>query len=518
MNDDRLLILGSLNDLPAGAMREVEVQGMKILLVRQGDAVTAIGAQCPHAGAPLAEGVLADGKIICPWHKAAFCARTGACLDPPAFDDLPAYAIEIQNGDIVLRHPEPAPTQPTTQDGRNFVILGAGAAGFSAARELRNIGFTGAITLISREDALPYDRTILSKYVLAGQQAGEKSPLQDEAFFKTNNITRLTADITNLDSNRKLISLSNGQNLPYHAALIATGATVVPPPFPGADQANLFTLRSQDDAAHILRAAEHARRAVIIGASFIGMEVAAALRERGLHVTVIGSESAPFEKQLGVAIGNVFRKIHEEKSVEFRLGAQVQRLTREAVMLQGGETIPADFIVAGLGVKPATRFAAALTRQSDHALEVDALLRVNNDLYAAGDVAAFPLYGIGPSIRVEHWRLAAQHGIIAARNMAGGAKRFTAVPYFWTIQYMMRLDYVGHASGDDTQIIRGDLNERNFIAYYLRDGLVAAAAGMGRDQDMAAIIALMNRRQNWKLEELHPQNASPAEILAASQE
>ena len=186
MNNDRILNLGRLEDLAPASMREVEVQGIKILLVRQGDAVTAIGAECPHAGGPLAEGVLADGRIICPWHKASFCTRTGALLDPPAVDDLPAYKIEIRNGDIVLQNPEPlpAPPRPQRQDGRRFVILGAGAAGFAAAQELRKTGFTGAITLISREEELPYDRTLLSKYFLSGEEASEKSPLQDEAFFK----------------------------------------------------------------------------------------------------------------------------------------------------------------------------------------------------------------------------------------------------------------------------------------------------------------------------------------------
>jgi NADPH-dependent 2,4-dienoyl-CoA reductase/sulfur reductase-like enzyme len=231
-------------------------------------------------------------------------------------------------------------------------------------------------------------------------------------------------------------------------------------------------------------------------------------------VSVVGPESAPFERQLGAGIGNVYRQIHEEKSVKFHLGRPVERLTGgkavEAVVLEGGEILPADLVVAGLGVKPATAFIAPLTRKPDGALEVDSGLRVTENLYAAGDVAAFPLYGDGPRIRVEHWRVAEQQGMLAARNMAGRSVRFLAVPYFWTIQYMIRLDYVGHASGEDEVVIRGELSQRNFIAYYIRDGVVAAAAGMNRDQDMAAILALMNRRQDWTVDEIHPLGSSPA--------
>lgn len=521
MKADRTFNLGRWDELDSGGMRAIEIQGRKILLVRQGDDVTAIGAECPHAGGPLAEGVLADGKIICPWHKAAFCARSGARIDPPAVDNLDSYAIEIRNGDIMLRSTEPLPPVKRTaqKDERRFVILGAGAAGFSAAQELRNTGFAGAVTLISHEDDLPYDRTILSKSYLSGGEGGEKSPLQGKEFFKTHNIVRVKGEISGIDGEEKSVLLSDGRKLPYNAALIATGGTVIAPDFPGGDLENVFTLRSQSDAAHILGKAKHSRHAVVIGASFIGMEAAAALTERGLDVTVIGTESAPFEKQLGAEIGNVFREIHEEKSVKFRLGAKIDRIegdkTVQAVILKGGEKLPADLVVAGLGVKPATGFIQALTRKSDHAIKVDSHLRLAKDLYAAGDIAAFPLYGKTRLIRVEHWRVAEQQGIIAARNMAGGDARFTAVPYFWTIQYMIRLDYVGHASGKDELIVRGDLGARDFIAYYLQDGIVAAAAGMNRDKDMAAIIALMNRRQNWKLDELHPRNASPAKILTA---
>jgi apoptosis-inducing factor 3 len=517
--DDRPLILGRLAELPAGEMREVELAGNKILLVRQGDAVSAIGATCPHAGGPLAQGVLAGGRVICPWHKAEFCVRTGRRLEPPAVDDVLEFPVEIQNGEIVQRGPGRWPEKKPagSPDPRRFVILGAGAAGFSAAQELRRGGFAGAIVMCSHEDALPYDRTVLSKYFLSGKQGGEKSPLQNDDFYVSQKIERRRAEIVALETQEKCVRFSDGSTLAYDAALIATGSSLVPPPFPGGDLGNVFGLRSQADAARIVERAARSRRAIVIGASFIGMEVAAALRERGLEVTVVAQEAAPFAQQLGAVIGNVYREIHEEKGVNFRFNAHVERLEGsgdvEAVLLAGGERIAADFVVAGLGVRPATGFAQALTRAADHAVPVDRHLRVGGDLYAAGDVAAFPIYGDGPPIRVEHWRVAEQQGRIAARNMLGGRETFDAAPYFWTIQYMIRLDYVGHAKGDDTLVMRGNPAERKFIAYYLQDGMVAAAAGMNQDADMAAIIALLKLRRNWTVDQLHPEGASPQQIL-----
>ncbi len=517
--DNKASSLGRLAELPSNGMREVEIAGNKILLVRQGDEVSAIGATCPHAGGPLAQGVLANGRVVCPWHKAAFCVRTGRCLDPPAVDDVLGFPVKIQNGDILQTGPGQLPEgeTPAASDSRRFVILGAGAAGFSAAQALRRGGFAGSVVMISHEDALPYDRTVLSKYFLSGKQGGEKTPLQNDDFYVSQKIERRRAKVAVLDTQDKSVRFSDGVRLAYNSVLVATGGSVVPLPFPGGELGKVFSLRSQADASRIVDCAMRSRRAVVIGASFIGMEVAAALRERGLGVTVVAQEAAPFARQLGAVIGNIYREIHEEKGVNFRFNAHVDRLEGDgdvrAVLLADGERIAADFVVAGLGVRPATEFAEALTRAPDHALTVDQHMRVESDLYAAGDVAAFPIYGDGPLVRVEHWRVAEQHGHVAARNMLGERDAFVAVPYFWTIQYMIRLDYVGHAAGDDRIIMRGDPAERKFIAYYLRDGVVAAAAGMNRDEDMAAIIELMNARKNWTVDQLHPEGSAPHQTL-----
>jgi NADPH-dependent 2,4-dienoyl-CoA reductase/sulfur reductase-like enzyme len=302
--------------------------------------------------------------------------------------------------------------------------------------------------------------------------------------------------------------------LRYDAALLATGGTPKRPDMPGCDLGNVFVLRSRADADAILTQAERSTRAVVLGASFIGMEVAASLRERGLEVTVVGPEKTPFEKQLGREVGNAFVGLHTARGVEFRFESKVTALKGgpnvQSVLLQSGERVPADIVVVGFGITPATACAESLPRAKDGGIPVDASLRVTEGLFAAGDVAHFPYRGDGPSIRVEHWRVAEQHGRIAALNMLGHGLRYDAVPVFWTIQYMKRLDYVGHAAEWEQIIVHGDLGKPQFIAYYVKDGHVAAAAGLDRDRDMAAMIELLNLPRRWRPAEL---GEAPARIL-----
>ena len=514
-------IVAALADVPEHGLHQVEIGTTKILLFRDGERVRALQGTCPHAGGPLAQGVLDGARVICPWHKAAFCTRTGKLLDPPAVDDLSEYPVTTDGDRLTIDlppHPAPPLLRPGPAEQRCFVVIGGGGAGAAAVRELRAAGFTGRLVLIDREDALPYDRTLLSKYDLSGETGGEKSPLHDMPFYRKNKIERRIGNVTGLDPDRKIITFGTGDTLIYDAALLATGSRVIPAPFPGAAEAGVFLLRDRRDTARIVAAATGAKRAAVIGASFIGMEVAAALTERGLDVTVVATESAPFEKQLGPKIGGVFQRLHEQHGVKFHFGAKIARLQggkSKTIVLEDGAKINADLIVAGLGVRPATEFVAGLTRDEDQALVVGADLKVMDGLYAAGDIAAFPLWGDGPLTRVEHWRVAQQHGRVAARAMLGQPARYEAVPMFWTIQYMKRLDYVGHASAKDELVVRGDLEKPEFIAYYLRDGKVAAAAGFDRDSDMAAIVALMESRHGWTVEDLHPPDGLPATVLAA---
>ncbi len=502
--------VGPLSDWADRPMQDVELAGEPVLLVRDGDAVRAIGGRCPHAGAPLSQGVLHRGRLVCPWHKAAFCVRTGEVLDPPAVDPLKRYEARVENGHVVLRAASaPAGAQSGDIDERTFVIVGGGAAGAVAAQTLREIGYAGRLVLLDRENRVPYDRTVLSKYLLSGEQGGEKSPLQSQAYYRQGRIERRTAEVTAVDPAARRITCADGSVLDYAQALLAPGSVPTAPTVPGSRLDNVFLLRSRADADAILAQAERSERVVVLGASFIGMEVAASLRERGLEVTVAGKEEVPFAALLGTRIGTALMDLHRKRGVTFRLGRGIAELEGDgavrAVVLDDGERLPADLVVVGFGVRPAAIAVRGVSADDDGGFTVDATLRADDGLYVAGDLARFPVYGSGPPIRVEHWRVAEQHGRVAARNMAGLPTRYEAPPVFWTIQYRKRLDYIGHAEVWDDIVVHGDLGKPEFLAYLVRDGIVAAAVGMDRDRDTAALCELFRQRQDWSPDELGPQ-------------
>jgi NADPH-dependent 2,4-dienoyl-CoA reductase/sulfur reductase-like enzyme/nitrite reductase/ring-hydroxylating ferredoxin subunit len=507
--------VAALDQIPKGGMQGLEVEGTQILLLREGDTVHAVGAICPHAGGPLIEGVRWGDRLVCPWHKATFCMRTGSVLEPPALDPLPRFDLRILDGRVLLTLPAEKPGVATpSADKRCFVIVGAGAAGAVAAQTLREVGFGGRIVMFDRENRVPYDRTILSKYVLSGEPGAEKSPLQKQSFYAERQIERRTAEITHIDVRARRIQCADGSNIEYDAVLLATGGAPRPSSMSGADLGHVFLLHSRTDAEAILAQAERSERAVIVGGSFIGMEVAASLRQRGLAVTVIAKEEVPFAKRLGVPVGTALMQLHEKHGVAFRLGSEVARLEGgpdvRGVVLQSGECLAADLVVLGLGVAPVTSYAHELPRTADGGIRVDAQLRAADNVYAAGDIACFPYRGDLDPIRVEHWRVAEQQGRVAALNMMGLAVRYEAEPVFWTIQYLKRLDYVGHATGWDDIVIHGDIGKPEFLAYYVKDGIVLAAAGLDRDRDTAALVELLAMRRDWTAEAL---GASPAVML-----
>ena len=503
--------LAAAADINEGGMLAVEAGGRTLLLAKIGGRCHAVGETCPHAGGPLGEGVLRGQVVTCPWHKAAFDVTTGRRAEPPALDDLPRFETRLSAGRVLVEVGDaPSEASPPyardSADPRCMVVVGAGAAGAAAAQTLREQGFTGRVVMIGLEDRLPYDRTILSKYALSGKKGGEKTPLQDENFYGRHAIERVARRVARVEPASRSILFEDGGTLAYDAALVATGGEPRKLDVPGADLPGVFLLRSAADAEAIAAAASSARSAVIAGSGFIAMEAAASLRERGLDVTVVGPQAVPFQRQLGEEVGQVFRRVHEREGVVFRLGDEVVALEGghrlQGVKLRSGARLDADLVVVGLGVSPATDILKGVTNREDGGVLVDARLRAANGLYAAGDIAAFPLRGDGEPVRVEHWRVAEQHGRVAALNMLGGSVAYDAVPYFWTIHFMKRLDYVGHAERWDEVVLDGDLEEPRFIAFYIQDGRVAALAGWGQDRQMAAALGLMAEQRRWTMTEL----------------
>jgi apoptosis-inducing factor 3 len=498
--------VAKINEFADGEMKQISAAGTEILLARVSGNFYAVSAHCTHYGAPLVDGVLNGERLVCPWHHACFNVTTGDLQEPPAFDALAHYDVKIESDQIIVRVPDDVTDRRTpqminrdTSDERLFVIAGGGAAGYAAAQALREDGFTGRLVLITREDHLPYDRPNLSKEYLQGKAEPEWLPLRPDDFFAEHDIEVVrTKEIERIDAVKKTVNFADGAALVFDAVLVATGGEPRKLQFQSEAQENVFLLRSYADADALVAVAKKGKRAVVIGASFIGMEVASSLTARGCEVTVVAPDDVPFQKILGVKIGKLFRDVHEQNGVQFKLGASVAGFTGAkkvtAVILQNGERLDADLVVVGVGVKPATDFLKGITLHKDGGVIVDDHMRATDGLYAAGDIAYFPSPPLtGKRQRIEHWRTAMQQGRIAAHNMMGKEVSYDGVPFFWTRQFDVGLLYVGHAKQWDEIIYQGDVSARDFLAFYIKENRVLAVAGMNRDREMAAVEELMRQ-------------------------
>ncbi len=494
-----------VSDLSNGELRQVRVGNTPVLLARFNDNITALGAFCPHSGAPLAQGLLHDQRIICPWHMAAFDVETGNQCEPPGLDGLTEYAVMVDGGDVVVEVPEDSSPHATHDmvafqpevDGRTFAILGAGIAGQTAAEMLRQEGFQGRIIMITAENEIPYRRTALSKKFLQQESADAPPSLRSEEFFNQHAIEIWCGRaVSRVMPYSHSLEFGDGTVLTYDRLLLATGGRANRPPIPGIELGNVFTLHKAEDALHIIDAVQTAQRAVVIGASFIGMETAASLIQAGLEVTVVSPERVPFEKILGPKLGGRIQRLHQEQGVQFRLNQKATDFAGEqsveAVVLGSGERIPADLVIVGTGIKPATDGVEGMKlHPSDNSIVVDSYLQAVEGVFAAGDVARFPDARSDSDVRIEHWRLAAQHGRIAARNMLGQRVPFKGVPFFWTKQFSLNLHYVGHAESWEEVIIHGNLEDLEFMAFYLEANQILAVAACGYTQEFIAIEELM---------------------------
>jgi apoptosis-inducing factor 3 len=508
-------IVANVGDLQDGQMQQVSVGDTDILLVKINGQFHALGAYCTHYQAPLAKGILNEDRLICPWHNACFNATTGEQLEAPGLGSLSCYGVRIEDDRVIVKvdrdnlamrstlkqmtqTPSIARYDANT-DGRTFVILGAGAAGAHGSETLRIAGYQGKIVIITQEDRLPYDRTWLSKDYFIGKVDREEMPLRSADFYREQDIeVLLNKQVIKVEAVAKTITFADGETLKYDVILVATGGKPRQIDVPGKDLKNIFTLRSFSDVDRILAATENASKAIVIGSSFIGMETASALTQQGLKVTVISPDSLPFKKILGKEIGQIFLKVHEENNVSFCLERKVTRFEGsdrvEAVILDNNERIETDIVIVGIGVQPATEFLEGVKlNPKDKSVPVDENLQATDSLYAAGDIAYYPDSITDEMIRVEHWRIAAQQGRIAAYNMAGKPCKFKSVPVFWTMQFKFPLRYVGHAKEWNEIIINGNLEEREFIAFYVRGDRVLAAASSKRDTETAAIYELMRQ-------------------------
>ena len=488
--------------IPNGAMLLGHAGGEPVLLVRGGDEVFAIGAICPHYGAPLVEGLVVGATIRCPWHHACFNLRTGQALRPPALDPVARWRVKVVHNPAPQQMPEepPAgtvyvlerlpgvdrpPSARVLKVPESVVIVGGGAAGNAAAAVLRQEGYRGPITMLSADQSPPCDRPNLSKGYLAGTASDESNLLRPASFYQDNDIAlSLGTRVAAINTGRNQVKLVDGRQLTYGALLLATGAEPTRLEVPGGELPHVHYLRTLADSRALVSKALAARHAVVIGASFIGLEVAASLRARNIAVHVIAPEAIPMERILGAELGQFIRQLHEQHGVRFHLGTTVTTIDEEVVTLKNGERVPADLVVVGIGVRPAIALAERADLAIDRGVTVDEYLQTSDPhIFAAGDIARWPDRLTGERIRVEHFVVAERQGQTAARNILGYRERFDAVPFFWTEQYDLGIVYVGHAEQWDEVHRDGDLEARDCSLTYRRDGKTLAVATIHRDQE-----------------------------------
>ncbi len=519
----------AVTELPEKVPVLGHARGAPVVLVRTGTNIRAVGATCSHYGGPLAQGLVVGETIRCPWHHACFDLRSGDALAAPALNPIVCYEV-MRRGDRVIVGPEKSriPPQSPPKSPVKIVLVGAGAAGAAAAERLRHLGYGGSITLIGNEAPGPVDRPNLSKDFLAGTAPMEWVRLRTDDFYDKLGINLIKDEtVVDLDADGKSVVLGSGPVVSYDALLLATGAEPLRPPIKGVNLPHVLTLRTLTDAQNIIAAATAGSRVVVVGSSFIGLEVAASLRARNLDVHVVSRDRIPLERVLGEQLGQFVRKLHEDHGVHFHLGATLHTIHPHTVELHDGRTLAADFVVLGVGVRPRTALAEKARLEVDNGIIVNSLLRTSApNVWAAGDVARYPEVHLGTTVRIEHWVAAQRQGQAVAADMLGLGTTFSTVPFFWSRHYDVTLCYVGHADSDASIEVMGNLGKRDATVIYrhaghsdhsrraMSAGRVAAVVTIGRDRQSLAVEAALERNDESAVEELL--RSSPQKERSAS--
>lgn len=536
MSEQRVRV-GSAKDVAQGKMKEFTFAGegddtVKVLVSNVKGQLHATSAKCTHYGAPLANGVLTgDGRIICPWHGACFHAKNGEIEDAPALDSLLSLKLEVEGDDLYVTadaeklkgKPGVAPSckggASSVSKGKGVVIVGGGAGAINCVEELRKSGYQGAITIVSNEQAI-IDRTKLSKALIADADKvtwRSKSHLNNVLGVELENST-----VTKVDADAKKVTLENGNTLEYEKLVLATGGTPKRIPIPGSDFKNVLVLRQISDTKAINEAvgneegdeSKKSKNVVVIGSSFIGMEAAIALSKRA-NVSVVGMEKVPFERVLGEEVGEGLMKAQLKNGLKFHMQAGVERIDGDkssgpsSVVIKNSqgkeESIPADVVILGVGVSPATSFLkdSGFNLEKDGGIAVDSKLRVqgHSNIFAIGDIAAAPTRA-SPHSRIEHWNVASNQGRAVAKTLSGTETDYDKVAIFWSA-LGSQLRYCGSGGPQfDNVWVDGKPEELKFAAYYAKGDEVVAVATMGVDPLMVQCSELIRIRAMPKLSEI----------------
>jgi NADPH-dependent 2,4-dienoyl-CoA reductase/sulfur reductase-like enzyme/nitrite reductase/ring-hydroxylating ferredoxin subunit len=494
------VLLAGFENLEDGQMKEfkyAEGKDKSILITKYEGKLRAVSNYCPHFGAPLHTGVMIDRVVKCPWHGASFDVVTGKTDISPALDDLTTFEVIEENGQFYVKLPKDLTklkNQKTAKmakrdsnDQRKIVIVGAGAAGLSAAETLRQAGYTGEVILVSQEESLPYDRTMLTKWV---PPKVDGIALRGKEFFEEYDIKiNYNSIVTKVNNNDKTVTLNDGTVLNYDKLLIATGSRPVLPNVEGLDKANknVFLIRNYNETKRMLDTVPTKKDIVIVGGSFISMEAASLIKKanKDANVTVIVKSKSPFLKELGEQVGNVLKKLHEDNGVKFVTEEELNQVVPnnssevQNLKLKNGELLPCDLLVFGTGVKPNTEIVSDIvTMEKDHIKSNLFMNTSDSNIFCAGDVASVPFMHTGKRYSYGHWVNAQQQGAIAALNMLDENVAYDYVPYYWTRMWDKTLQFTGNGSDFDEVFVDGDLSKYTFVAYYFKNGKVVGCASM----------------------------------------
>jgi NADPH-dependent 2,4-dienoyl-CoA reductase/sulfur reductase-like enzyme/nitrite reductase/ring-hydroxylating ferredoxin subunit len=475
-----------------------------VMLVRRGEEIFAVGSTCTHYSGPLQEGLVVGETVRCPWHHACFDLRTGEAIKAPALNPIPCWSV-VKEGERVRVGEKQAAASPgataaaSPNQPQRIVIVGAGAAGHAAAEQLRLRGYRGQLVLIGADEAGPVDRPNLSKDYLAGSAPEEWMPLRPREWFAEHGIELvLGTPVRSIDVAKKHVLLANGRSYDFDRLLLATGADPIRLAVPGADRPEVHTLRTLADSRAIIARAQKGRRALVVGASFIGLEAAAALRAREVSVHVVAPDEVPLGRVMGPDLGAYLRRLHEEHGVVFHLGTRPKELVDSGnglvARLENGNALEVDFVVVGIGVRPAQELALQAGLAVDNGVLVDEQLQTSAPgVYAAGDLARF-LDRDGQRLRVEHWVVAERMGQTAARNLLGGSETWADVPFFWSQHYDVGINYVGSGAGWDRAELDGNPEQKDCTVRFYRGATLTAVATIYRDQESLEAELALERR------------------------
>ncbi|KAM9800860.1 apoptosis inducing factor mitochondria associated 4 [Neosynchiropus ocellatus] len=493
-------------DLKDGEMKEVSVEEQKVLLVRTNGQYSAVGGRCSHYGAPLIKGVLVGDRVRCPFHGACFSVTTGDIEDYPGLDSLPKYKVKVQDGNVYVsinkeslkvtrRVKEMCTVRPEV--AHTSLLIGGGPASLVCAEQLRQNNYHGRIIIITKDTLPPFDKPKLSKALNVDSSS---IILRSADFLHQCGIEVWTQkEVVSVNPTEKTAKLSDNTSLRYDQLLVATGCRSRPLNCPGKDLKGVKLLQNYEDAKEI-HSLGVGRKAVIIGASFIGMEVASYLSDKAASVILVGSSAYPYERSLGPEIGKMTKEMLEEHNVRFYMNDSVVEIRGESgqvkgVVLKSGLVLEADLVVAGIGVIPNSDFLAGSGVEVDSrkAIVVDKFMRTNiPDIYAAGDVTSFPLTIRGDQrVNIGHWQMSQAHGRVAALNMLKKPTEINSVPFFWTVLLGKSIRYTGYAEGYTEIIFKGKVEERKFLAFYIKDEVVVAGASFMFDPLVAQLAELM---------------------------